>query len=171
MLLSEFICGDAQGTNKGYQRHKTAGDTPCAECRADAARYERERRWKHGMNVPLRPAKHGTNSGYIRHVKNRETSCAPCRRAHRDYMQRWRNGSYKDRPSVSQSIVDVLTTHDRWMPAGGLEDFVCELHPEWARRSVSRVLMRLVEAGVVKSRRTAFGAEYRAYEEAWELVS
>lgn len=168
-----MICAERRGSKAGYLRHWKAGEDACADCLAGSATEERERRHKRGLHAPRKPAKCGTNSGYIRHVKRREAKCRPCRRAHREYMQKWRNGGYLGRTTVALCIVDVLTTFDCWMTQENLADHVLRLHPEWSARSVYRVALRLFDEGVLERRQFSWSSyvEFRADESAWELVA
>lgn len=120
------------------------------------------------------PAPCGTKQARRRHRKHGET-CADCA---------------LNRPKINDSIVDVLTTHDRWLSVDLLVDFVLDLHPEWRADSVERAVWRLRKSGVIESRTAEFTyadglsghsvngrvrtyevAEFRADDSAWEKVA
>lgn len=117
------------------------------------------------------PAPCGTKQARRRHRKRGET-CPDCA---------------LNRPRITASIIDVLTTHDRWLTADLVVAFVLDLHPEWSEVSVKRAVWRLHREGVIESRTTEFTytdgmagnaangrvrtyeiAEFRADDSAWE---
>lgn len=167
------VCGDRKGDRTGYQRHRRAGEPACDECRKGAADDERRRRHAKGLHAPMKRAKCGTYSGYIRHIKGKERPCRACKRAHRDYMRKWRGGTFERSHTLASCIVDVLTTFDVWMTPDVLAFEVLRLHPEWSHRSVERVAMRLAGEGVIERRPIRFSqlVEFRADDSAWEKVA
>lgn len=141
----------------------------CRNCRAKARRAEIAK-----PRSKFAPIEHGTAKGYQRHRYRSEDACGPCKRAWRDdHRRRYRPHLKPDVARMAQSIIDVLTTHDRWMTTGVITDYVRSLHPEWLEASVRRRIVDLARQGVIEGRPTFEGtaAEYRADADAWELVA
>lgn len=69
---NRLACGDAAGTTAGYQRHRRAGNDPCADCGEAWRRYHRRRNRR----------RCGTVGGYQRHQRQGERPCEACLRAH-----------------------------------------------------------------------------------------
>ena len=80
-------CGDAKGTDAGYQRHRYYGTRPCLECCAAHNAYERARYERTVQPRELRPC--GTASAYRRHLRHREIPCDACVVAHREEVRRY----------------------------------------------------------------------------------
>jgi len=133
--------------------------------------WRRQRRTK-GVNAsPYDPIRHGTPQGYQRHRYRGEDTCGPCRRAWRDLHRRYRGSRVSDIPRQRDSIIDVLTTHGRWMTANQVADWVTDRHPEWQPESIRRALVRLADQSVVSVRIIDGHAEWHDDDEAWEKVS
>lgn len=131
----------------------------------------------------------GTPAAYKRHYVAGEKPCEPCKVAHRHYKRVHARGGKKI-IRKRETIVDVLTTHDRWMTTDVLVDWVTELHPDWNRKTVARMLWKLRDEGLLQSREVEWtysdtysrasyrpgrmqavrSVEWRADERAWEAL-
>lgn len=86
------------GTPGGYAKHIRERTVPCAACREDHARRERERRHTKGLSKPRPESRHGTISGATTHKKNREPMCDACRAVWNAYCtERRRNAERRER--------------------------------------------------------------------------
>ena len=82
---------------------------------------------------------------------------------------------------ISTLVEDVAAALGYWMPWGALVDHVCERFPHVKRRSVERIIWRLVRAGSLEVRRVVASCgrggamrivattEVRAVREMWEV--
>lgn len=153
-----------------------------ADCHADRKHYafglcrscwEKDRRRKaQKPRSKYRPIEHGTPQGYQRHRYRNEDACRPCLRAWRDdHRRRYLPHLKRDVATMATAIVDVLVTQDRWLTAELVADLVRDLHPEWKWISIKRRIHTLVVEGVIDSRHIGDRVEYRADDDAWELVA
>lgn len=99
----------------------------------------------------------GTLAGYQRHRYYQTRPCDPCLAANARKSAEDRGG-YKRGPrgrynrGVTDCIIDVMSTHARWLTSRQVVDLVLDLHPEWNPASVRRILGRLTDRGIVQTR-------------------
>lgn len=117
----------------------------------------------------------GTQAGYQRHRYYGTEKCEPCLDANARRSAEYRGG-YKDGPrgrrmdGISDCVVDVLSTHLRWITREVLVDLVLDLHPEFKPESIRRALYRLVESGRVRVRPDANdpkGDRFEYFSDEW----
>lgn len=105
------------GQNKGYVRHKRAGEDPCDPCLAAHSRYTS--RWarvrrarKKGVRV-LKPC--GTPAAYERHRRKGEPIDDDCRRANADrvkpYNRERKRQAKRDREARLRALVLLAEAH------------------------------------------------------------
>lgn len=161
------------GTRAAYSRHRYRGEEPCPACfEANAdynSRYRGKRKTEYKPRNPI--AMCGTDSGYYRHRNKNETPCRECKRAHAERQRLYSGWMPRDRSTQAETIVDVLITHDRWMTSENVIDWVQDIHPNWPEQSIRRNLQRLIKADIVQSRIAPDGMQFRAVDDAWELVN
>ena len=86
-------------------------------------------------------------------------------------MSAEKRGGYKHGPrgrytmGITDCIIDVLSSHNRWMTVGTLLAIINDIHPEFNAGSVRRTLYRLVARGRVERRHQPWGVEF--YSDEW----
>ena len=107
----------------------------------------------------------GTQAGYQRHRYHGTPKCDPCLEANARRSAQYRGG-YVDGPrgrntmGITDCIIDVLSSHNRWMTTGTLLAIIDDMHPDWKEASVRRTLYRLVDTGRVERRHLPWGVEF-----------